>query len=851
MVKHLTEPARRVESPACGRAGLVAPQGLPADRVRRSSRSVRCGILLGLALVAIGWQSGQATEPSVAAARPDEFPEFFREHCWKCHSAEKADGNFRLDTLPLDWATQATAERWAEVRFRINAGEMPPPDEPAPSAAEIEQVVGWLSENLTAGEAARMAARGPVMFYRLSREEYAQTIYDLLGVHYDVQSPGALIEDPRWHGFERIGSSLSLSPAHVERYLRAAETVLDRAFPASPVQSSKYRADAIEMRHRDQRQQLEAQGIADRVRAVVWPDGSIPGMRPYWSWQQFQQSGRYRARIQLSGLPGLDGRAPHLSVWHPALRKTIYDEDILAPEDQPTVIEFEVFLEMPTELELVNEVPRTFVRDGNHTLNVLNSGGSVFTTTADTSRLNPTGYQLTTDDRRAIYPLLLIDWIEWEGPLVTESDLAKRAGLVPAAGASSGEILDCLRRFASRAWRRPVTDSELSRYLRLLEQELSAGESPAAAYRAAMVAVLSSQQFYYIQEGSAVEQRATVTDIELASRLSYFLWSSLPDNELLEVAAKNELHQPAILQQQLARMLTSDRIQRFTEAFPRQWLQLHKVGSFPPDPKLYPDYDLWLEKCMVLETTGYFAEVLEQNLSIREFLDSDWTIANPRLARHYQLPQVTEMGFQRVSLRPEDHRGGLLTQSSVLMLTSDGTRHRPVHRGVWVSEAIFGRTPPPPPPNVEPLAPTPLDRPKATIREQLEAHATHAVCAACHRGIDPLGFAFDQYDAIGRWRTTEVIEQGQGDNPRANPAGTLPDGRSFADSAEFKQLLAADLDRFALAFIEQLATFALRRVMTIDDADELRAIASAARNDDYRLQAVILELVTSPLFQKR
>ncbi len=243
--------------------------------------------------------------------------------------------------------------------------------------------------------------------------------------------------------------------------------------------------------------------------------------------------------------------------------------------------------------------------------------------------------------------------------------------------------------------------------------------------------------------------------------------------------------------------------------------------------------------------------MLHENRSLREFLISDWTVANERLARHYGLPTPEGQGFQKVKLRPEDHRGGLLTQASILSLTSDGSRHRPVHRGVWVSEAIFGRTPPPPPPNVDPLEPTPLNEPKATIRRQLEAHTTHAVCASCHRTIDPLGFAFDHFDAVGASRTEELVDGGKGANPSVNAAGVLADGRAFSGSDEFKALLAADLDRFAEAFVSQLATFALRRTMTVDDAPRIKAIAAATKADGYPLRAVLESFVTSDLFLQR
>jgi hypothetical protein len=311
------------------------------------------------------------------------------------------------------------------------------------------------------------------------------------------------------------------------------------------------------------------------------------------------------------------------------------------------------------------------------------------------------------------------------------------------------------------------------------------------------------------------------------------------------------LHEPPALRVQIARMLGDPKISRFTESFPRQWLRLDKVGMFPPDRALYPDYDKWLEKCMVLETTGFFTEVFSQNLPLGEFLDSNWTVVNPRLALHYQMSPPTQSDFQRVTLLPEYHRGGLLTQASILSLTSDGTRHRPVHRGVWVSESIFGKTPPPPPPNVEPIAPTPVSAPKATIRMQVEAHATNVHCASCHRKIDPLGFAFDNFDAIGRWRTEEVIATGSGANPPVNASGTMADGRAYHGPEEFKQLLVQDIDRFAEAFVENLATFALRRAMTIDDAAQIKAIAQASKKDNYRIRTVINEFVLSDLFQKR
>lgn len=782
-----------------------------------------------------------------AADEPASFDQavqpFLQKYCSRCHDAQKHEGEFRLDTLARDFTEQTVAQRWSEVVFRMNSGEMPPKKEPQPKADELGRVVDWLATRLRQGEAARMAKRGPVAHYRLSREEYGHTVYDLLGVYYDASFPGALIDDPRWHGFERVGTLLTLSPSHVERYFRAAETVLARAFPDQPPKSQITRREA----NAGQEKVLQEQGLTGPVRWLFWPghsqhlfNASTPGL--------------YRIKAKLSGVPSFKGRLPHLAIWHQGLKKSIVGRDVRAAEDQPTVIEIEAFLP-EGGFNVMNESPG-MLADG-HTLS---NTQYTFVNTQVTKQRRPTGYKLFTEEGESIFPLLMVDWVEVEGPIISDADARKREGLVPTKPNDIAETRDCLQRFASRAWRRPVADSEIAPYVKIVEAELAAKENFAAAYRSAMVAVLTSKNFYFIEEGSPQQRRDRINDWELASRLSYLLWSSLPDEELFAAARDGTLHEPGVLKKQLERALQDQKIGRFTESFPRQWLQLHRVGAFPPDASLYPDYDKWLERSMVLETTSYFETMFRENRSLREFLSSDWTMLNSRLAMHYGLdlqrngPQAgasNNGGFEKYALRADDHRGGLLTQASILSLTSDGTRHRPVHRGVWVSEAIFGRTPPPPPPNVEPLEPTPSNKPKATIRMQLEAHATHAICASCHQKIDMLGFAFDNFDAIGQWRNTERVAGGQGDNPAVNATGILPDGRAFKGPDDFKQLLAQDVDRFAEAFVEQLATYALRRVMTIDDVPHIKAIAHASKPDGYKLRSVVENFVLSDLFQRR
>ena len=324
----------------------------------------------------------------------------------------------------------------------------------------------------------------------------------------------------------------------------------------------------------------------------------------------------------------------------------------------------------------------------------------------------------------------------------------------------------------------------------------------------------------------------------------------MPDDALF-TAAKGGVLSGEGLKKEVDRMLMDSRINRFIDDFSRQWLQLHRVGMFPPDKKLYPAYDDWLETSMRAEPVEYFREMLTNNLPIEGFLDSDWTMANARLCDFYGLPEPKQDGFQRVALKPEDHRGGLLTMGAVLGLTSDGTRHRPVHRGVWLSEAIFNKTPPSPPANVDPIEPVPPQGNKITIRQRIESHAKNTSCAACHRNIDPLGLAFDQYDAIGQWRTREQVSTGVGEDPMVDASGVMPDGRPFTNSIQFKQLLLEDRDRVARAFIEHLCTYALRRVLTVDDRDDLNLIQEEAKKNQYRVKDIVRAVALSDLIRKR
>jgi hypothetical protein len=787
----------------------------------------------------------------------EPFEGFLQKYCIDCHGPKKSKGDLRLDQLSRDFKSGTDGQVWAEVVEKINAGEMPPENETQPTADEIGNVIAQLDERIREGHAARMAARPPVAHYRLSRQEYQNTVYDLLGVRYDPAKPGELNEDTLWHGYERIGSQLSLSPSHMDRYYRAAEIVLDRAFPEKVAEARKVRKTATELRYgggQTQQAALDRLGIKRPLRYLHFPGRVQPALSPNWLGRTGpEHSGLYKLRLQASGIRPPGGQPAHLSIGKRTSEETVdglIELDITAPEDKPQVYEFEVFLEMPAGLHFAVVATDGVDRRGGAAFrNAIASPAYIFTHSSETLLLNPNAPQMFDDKGNGIFSTVILDWLEWEGPLVTDAEKAHRKDVMPPENASPEMVAEHLHRFAQRAWRRPVKLEELKNYLDSYHADRGAGEKAVAAYRNALLRVLTSRNFIYLVEGDPVA-RKRLTDSELASRLSYFLWSSMPDDALF-TAAKTRAFKEEGLKKQVDRMLTDSRINRFIEDFSRQWLQLHRVGMFPPDKKLYPAYDDWLEASMRDEPVEFFREMLIKNLPVERLLNSNWTMANARLCDFYGLPEPKNGGFQRVTLKDGDHRGGLLTMGAVLGLTSDGTRHRPVHRGVWISETIFNKTPPSPPANVDPIEPVPPMGNKITIRQRIEAHTKNANCAACHRTIDPLGLAFDQYDAIGQWRTHEHVPTGVGENPLVNASGIMPDGRKFTNSVQFKQLLLADRDKIARAFIEHLCTYALRRVLTVDDRDDIQSIVEKAKQGQYRVQNIVRAVSTSELLQKR
>ncbi|HEY7311007.1 MAG TPA: DUF1592 domain-containing protein [Gemmataceae bacterium] len=404
-----------------------------------------------------------------------------------------------------------------------------------------------------------------------------------------------------------------------------------------------------------------------------------------------------------------------------------------------------------------------------------------------------------------------------------------------------------LERFAGRAYRRPVRREELQRLIRFVEMAEKNRDGFETGIGLAMQAVLVSPHFLFRVEIDSRPNDAkavhAVSAYELASRLSYFLWSSMPDDELSQLARKKTLREPEVLEKQVRRMLKDPRSRALVENFAGQWLQLRTLKDFKPDPDLFPGFDDKLRSAMLQETELFFENIVREDRGILDFIDADYTFVNERLAKHYGLPGVKGEQFRRVSLTGTP-RGGILTQAAVLSVTSNPTRTSPVKRGKWILENILGTPPPPPPPGVEELKDDKQAVLSGSLRQRMEQHRANPMCASCHQRMDPLGFGFENFDAVGAWRTKEGKHA-------IDPSGTLPGGQSFKGPAELRTILKARQDAFARCLTEKLLTYALGRGVERSDRCVLDDIVKSAGKDNYKFSRLVIDIVKSDPFQKR
>lgn len=805
---------------------------------------------IGWALAFGSWCAAQ--EPGQNAPVPvpvseqqsvDRIRSFVTRHCVECHRGEQAKRKLRLDQLAFALKDEADRKAWHSVLQQLQEGTMPPPSKPRPAADELRDVSSLIATRLAAAMGEQRARQGRVVLRRLNRGEYENTVRDLLLVNSSLQD--MLPIDTASHGFDNVGDALHTSSFLLERYLEAADIALNQAIanrPQPPVIKRRY---SLTETHQVKSTTERVHRKSDDGRVVLFSSSpwQAVGLSPFYP----PDRGSYRFRISasaiqssgkpivfrvLSGGGGMGGAKPHLVNY--------FD----APADASTVIEFIDYMEPRTSISILPYgLPAAQVVD----------------------KIGAETYD---------GPGLAIDWIEVEGPLndvwPPEShrrmfgDLAQvkspiyndstRVEVVSQAPQDDARRI--LRTFARRAFRRSVKDAELQPYLDLVQAKLDSGQSFELAMRVGLSAVMISPEFLFLREAPG-----RLDDFALASRLSYFLWSSMPDDALLDLAEAGKLSQPEVLRAQVERLLQHPRAEAFTRNFVGQWLRLRDIDFTVPSHILYPDFDDMLQTSMVRETELFFTELLKDDLSLTNFIASDFTMLNGRLAKHYGIPGVEGFAFHKTTLPAGSHRGGVLTMASVLKVTANGTSTSPVVRGAWVLDRILGIPPPKPPENIAALEPD--TRGATTIREQLARHREIESCAGCHRLIDPPGFALESFDVIGGWReyyrttgngkpvTVDGRRMHYLQGPKVDPADVLLDGRAFQNSDELKQLLLADKDQFARSLTTKLLTYATGGAPEVVDQPQIDAIVATVREQNYGFRSLVHAIVASELFRNK
>jgi mono/diheme cytochrome c family protein len=743
-----------------------------------------------------------ASDRKVASDGPEAAHALLSQYCIKCHGEKgKPKGGFDLVALMKKPQDAESLEKWDRARELIAGGEMPPPKQAKPSAEEVDRLLAWLD-----GKLAKAGCESPrkdsIAVRRMNRAEYNNTIRDLIGI--DFHPADDFPSDDVGYGFDNIGDLLTLPPLLMEKYLAAAETITDRAvvadarleIPVRRFEAEKLPKNAGGEAYEDDARILASEGaITTRFNPANNPSDYLLRAR-VWG----QQAGDQPVRIELR----VDGKSVHTA-------------DVTATENSPIVVEKTVRLR-PGRRELAVAFVNDFYDPEN----------------ADAKRR----------DRN-----LIVDWIEIKGPLgadraVPESH--KRIFFVPTpTGDWRPAARQIIERFATRAYRRPLRPAELDRLVRLVEAPINGGERFERGVQLGVQAVLASPSFLFRFEGKPpADSNPIVRQYTLASRLSYFLWSTMPDDELFELARKGELDNDATLEAQVQRMLKNPKAGAFVENFVDQWLTLRILRVVSPDPKAFPSFNDALRGSMLRETEMFAESILREDRNLLEFLDADYTFLNERLAKHYGIDGVEGDHFRRVTLPKGSPRGGLLTQASLLTVTSNPTRTSPVKRGKWILEQILGTPPPPPPPDVPELSDAKNAVLSGSLRQRMEQHRADPNCATCHQRMDPLGFGFENFNAVGAWRDKD------GDFP-IDPSGVLPSGQRFQGPVELKTVLKQKRQEFVRCLAEKMMTYALGRGMEIHDRCAIDQIVEAVERGDFRSSRLIVTIVQSDEFRMR
>jgi hypothetical protein len=772
-----------------------------------------------------------------------------------CHTQKLKDQGTVPIALDLLDVTNpgANAEVWEKVVLKMRAGVMPPAAAPRPDKAVRDGFLRWLESELDRHAAADPNPGRTEAFHRLNRNEYRNAVRDLLGIDVDVSS--LLPPDDVSYGFDNIAGVLKISPTLMERYLGAAQKVSRMAVgTALPSPNIDYFRIADDL---SQDSQLPGLPLGTRGGTrihYIFPMSGEYEIRPrltrdlnesmpVYSEPQHLEISVDGERVGLFTLPGVQGQAAPVQE---------------APDPQvPAISQIQVTVRAtPQERAARNKADeqwnlRVPVKAGQREIVVTFVNRTPVleeTTRLPFQRPYPAGVNIP-ETRPGAY----LRSVEIAGPFtpVDSGDSQSRQRIFTCRPSTSVAEDGCARTIltalARRAYRRPVTDADVGPLLGFYREGRNEAGFDAGIERALRRLLVSPEFLLRVERDPPRVQPGTayrISDIELASRLSFFLWSSIPDDELLDLAAKRELGIPAVLTRQVRRMLADPRSDAFVNNFAGQWLFLRNLTAAVPVQSVFPDFDDTLRQAMQRETELFFANIVRDDRSARDLLRADYTFLNERLARHYGIPGVKGSHFRRVELGKDSVRAGLLGQGSILTVTSYPDRTSPVKRGKWILENLLGTPPPPPLPNVAELQATSSSGTVLSMRQRMEQHRANPICASCHAMMDPLGLALENFDAVGKWRTL-----GESSTP-IDATGVMPGGVAFEGAAGLRQALLGS-DRFVATLSEKMMTYALGRGLEYYDAPAIRKILGDTAADDHRVQSLIIGIVQSTPFRMR
>jgi hypothetical protein len=717
-----------------------------------------------------------------------------RDTCSACHNEKLASGGLNLTPFMDPASVIAKRDGWEIIVAKLKAGEMPPEGIPKPPAEKMDALLKFVQDQFDQADRNTKPDPGRVTAHRLNRSEYSNTIRDLLGL--DFRASEQFPTDDSGYGFDNIGDVLTVSPALMQKYLSVAEHLAARAVGGDPLPTKAgFFTNKEHVRH-------------------ISPDCTeLTDILDY--------DADYTIRVNLVGHRGAQAKPVTL---------------VISVDGKPYKT-----VSVPVQISAVNQQGGATQRGFQEVKVFLTGNEHTFRAEfVNDDELKDIPEKARSNEKQNIFP----DSIELAGPFPpAEPHTVQKKILLcdPASGVACVDRI--LTALTHHAYRRPVTKADVEGPMRIFNQAKAAGYNPLQSLQFAVATVLVDPQFLFrLERDPKAGTSAPITDVELASRLSYFLWSSMPDDQLLKLGETNQLHQPAVLDAQVKRMIADPKSSSFAENFAGQWLETRSLDAVQRDAKKFPEWNAELKEAMRTETRMFFEAVMRDDRSISDFIDGKYTFLNELLAKHYGIDGVIGPEFRRVELTG-DQRSGVFTQGSVLTVSAYPTRTSVVLRGKYLLENVLNAPPPPPPPDVPSLNEAAVGV-ATSLRQQMEKHRADALCASCHSKMDPLGFALENYDAVGKWRTED------GKFP-IDASGTFPNGKTFKTPAEMKSLLKDNMPEFTRCVAEKMLTYALGRGVESFDRLTVNDLVRQTTEHDYKMQSLILGIVHSAPFQQR